>query len=391
LQAVSDKHAFLDEALGKRKTEHRYRSLNAMIPGENGLTVRERGQEFINFSSNDYLGLSREPSLIARTAEYSHKYGAGATASRLITGTLSIHTKLEKDLAVALNREAALLFTSGFQANSSILSTVTDRHSLILADKRSHNSLLQGALASRSAFQRFNHNDTEHLEKLLQKAADKNYNRIWIVTETVFSMGGDRSPIDDIAKLSEQYNALLFVDDAHAVGVWGDKGLGLARDVAETDIVLGTCGKAFGSFGAYVACSKKMRDYLVNFCPGFIYTTALPPAVIGATQAALERIPSMQNERQKLHRRIADFRKELQQLGFYTGLSTTQIIPVIIGSEKETLDLEAWLREKGIRAVAVRPPTVPEESSRIRFTLSLSHTEEHFELLVNALKSWNNA
>ncbi len=355
-----------------------------------GVKVCVNEQEFLNFSSNDYLGLARDPHLAARASEYVGKYGAGATASRLISGTFNIHSVLEEDLAAAFNREAALVFNTGFQANSTILGTVSDRHSLILADKRSHSSLLQGALAGRAAFQRFNHNDTDHLERLLQKAAGENYNRIWIVTETVFSMDGDRSPVQVIAGLAEQYDALLFIDDAHAVGVWGMDGLGLARDIPETDILLGTFGKAFGSFGAYAACSKQMKDYLVNFCPGFIYTTALPPAVIGATQAALDRIPAMQKERQKFHSRIRRFRKQLQQLGFDTGLSSTQIIPVITGSEKETIDLEEWLRDRGILAVAIRPPTVPEESSRIRFTLSLSHTEVHLRTLINALKSWKN-
>lgn len=286
-------------------------------------------------------------------------------------------------------KESALIFNSGFQANSSILGTVTDRHSLILADKLSHNSLLQGALASRAEFQRFNHNDINHLKLLLQKAGDE-YSRIWIVTETVFSMDGDRSPIKEIAELADQYRAHLFVDDAHAVGVWGDRGLGLAKDIPGIDILLGTCGKAFGSFGAYVACSSKMRDYLVNFCPGFIFTTALPPAVIGATSASLKLIPQFEEKRLDYHQRISHLREEIESLGFDTGPSSTQIIPIILGSEKKTIDLTNWLKEYGMLASAIRPPTVPDNSSRIRLTLSLLHADEHIKTLLNTLIKWRN-
>lgn len=390
MQTVSDKYDFLGEALQKRKQTHRLRQLQAVKPGPSQMEVKQDSRNYINFSSNDYLGLARHPKVIQQAKQYLQKYGAGSTASRLISGTLDIHMQLEEKIAAIFDKKAALIFNSGFQANSSILGTVTDRHSLILADKLSHNSLLQGALAGRATLQRFRHNDLNHLERLLEKAKQKDYSRIWIVTETVFSMDGDRSPVKKIARLADEYNALFMVDDAHAVGVWGPDGLGLAKDVSGIDILLGTCGKSFGSFGAYVACSKKIKNYLVNYCPGFIYTTALPPAVIGATTAALALIPTLNDERKAFYGRIKNFRQSLHDLGFDTGSSSTQIIPIIVGNEKETLVLEDYLKKEGFLASAIRPPTVPEQSSRLRLTLSMNHSKGQLNRLIRSLESWKN-
>lgn len=385
------KQQFIDEHLKDRRKNNLFRSLQTLSPAGSGLTVTKDGRELINFCSNDYLGLSKYVEVIQASCDYTQKYGAGSTASRLISGTFSIHEDLEIKLAATLGREAALIFNSGFQANSTLIDTLTDRHSLVLADRLSHNSLLQGSLASRADLKRFDHNDLSHLEYLLDKAIGDNYSRILIITETVFSMDGDRSNVRDIASLADTYDALLFVDDAHAVGVWGKNGLGLGYEVEGIDILLGTCGKAFGSFGAYVACSKKMKEYLINYCPGFIYTTALPPAVIGSIDSALDLIPRMEDRRTGYHQTIEKVRNGLQAYGFDTGPSSTQIIPVIIGDEAETLKLAEWLEEKGILATGIRPPTVPENSSRIRLTISLAHTEAQIEYLLNTMKEWSDA
>jgi len=386
-----NKQQFIEKDLEDRRARNQFRVLQTLRPDGDGLRVTKGGRQLINFCSNDYLGLSKHPQVIQKAMDYTESHGAGSTASRLITGTYNIHEELEAKLAETMGREAALIFNSGFQANSTLIDTLTDRHSLVLADKLSHSSLLQGSLASRAAFQRFDHNNLSHLEKLLEKAASESYDRILVVTETVFSMDGDRSNVKGIAKLANDFNALLFVDDAHAVGVWGEKGLGLGYDIDGIDILLGTCGKAFGSFGAYVACSAKMKDYLINYCPGFIYTTALPPAVIGAIDAAVEMIPQMQEEREKYHQNITKVLAALQDAGFDTGPSSTQIIPVILGDESETLELADWLEEQGILATAIRPPTVPENSSRIRFTLSLKHTDAQIDYLLEKMREWNHA
>lgn len=384
-----EKYSFIDQALASRKEEFRFRELNALEPTDTHV-VQKGGRTLLDFCSNDYLGLSRHPEILERSGEYLKKYGAGSTASRLISGTYSIHERLEKKLADTYDGESALLFNSGFQANSSIISTLTDRHSLILADRLSHNSLLQGSLLSRADFIRYKHNDPDDLRRKLERAAVSSYSRILIATETIFSMDGDRSDIEAIAGLADDYGALLFVDDAHAVGIWGRGGLGLARGIPGVDILLGTCGKAFGSFGSFVICSNKMKDYLINFCPGFIYTTALPPAVIGAIEGAVDLIPTLDEERKRYYERLEHLRKTLNEMGFDTGPSTTQIIPLIIGDEQETMELAGWLEDQGILATAIRPPTVPAESSRIRITLSLTHSESQIDYLLDKLDEWRH-
>lgn len=383
-----DKHSFINDALEKRKQEHQFRTLKPVENKGDAHIIKNDDAEYINFSSNDYLGLSHHPELIKRSNEYSSKYGVGSGASRLVTGTLSIHSELEKKLAKLFNAEEAILFNSGFQANTSILPALADRNSLILADKKTHNSLIQGALLSRATFKRFEHNNYDDLEELIKNTDRARYNRIWIVSETVFSMDGDRNDIDRLIEISEKYNALLYSDDAHAVGVLGEKGLGLNYGKEGIDISLGTFGKAFGSFGAFALCSKEMKDYLINFAGGFIYSTSLPPNVIGAIDAALDLIPEMDQERIQLMNNVEYVRAEIQKLGFGTAASDSQIIPVIIGDEQETIELSNLLKENGLWVSSIRPPTVEKDASRLRITLSVKHTKEHLDKLLKELTDW---
>jgi 8-amino-7-oxononanoate synthase len=203
-------------------------------------------------------------------------------------------------------------------------------------------------------------------------------------------MDGDRSDLLAIAELCQKYKALLFVDDAHAMGVWGENGLGLTYKVKGIDMIVGTFGKAFGSFGAFVLCSQKMRDYLINFCPGFIYTTSLPPAVIGSIEASLELIPKMNDVRKKLRQKIERMRKGIEKAGFFTGLSDSQIIPIMVGSNEKTLSLAKHLKSEGFLATAIRPPTVAKGSARIRITLSSAHTDEQINKFLNALQNYKD-
>ena len=244
-----------------------------------------------------------------------------------------------------------------------------------------HNSIIQGAILSRCKKILYPHNDLKQLTSLLD-THHRDHSRIIIVTESLFSMDGDKSDIDALVELSKTYNALLMIDDAHATGVLGAGGMGLAcgKDV---DVVIGTFSKALGSFGAYVACSKQMREYLINCCSGFIYSTALAPPVIGAIDAALDLIPKMKKDRKELQENASFLRKNLHGRGFNTGDSTTHIIPVIVGDEGDTLALSKQLDEAGYLATAIRPPTVPEGQSRIRLTLSTAHTQEQIEGLIN--------
>ncbi len=383
-----NKSDFITDALNKRKSEHRFRALSDIDAGLSSVNIRFEGDEYINFSSNDYLGLSTHPELIKRSNEFAVKFGVGSGASRLVTGNFNIHTELEEKLAKTFRSEAAILFNSGFQANTSILPAVADRNSLILADKKIHNSLIQGALLSRATFKRFEHNNYDDLVELLKSADRARYNRIWIVSETIFSMDGDRNDIDRLIEISEKYNALLYSDDAHAVGVLGESGLGLNCGKEGNDISLGTFGKAFGSFGAFALCSKEMKDYLINFAGGFIYSTSLPPNVIGAIDAALDLIPEMDQERTQLMNNVKYVRTEIQKLGFDTAASNSQIIPVIIGDEQETIELSNQLKEKGLWVSSIRPPTVEKDASRLRITLSVKHTKEHLDKLLKELADW---
>jgi len=391
LSERTDKLNFISEALNQRRSELRFRDLENILPGLEDARVTKSGQSKLNFCSNDYLGLASHPEVIKRSQEFTAKFGAGATASRLVSGNYSIHEELEKKLAETFEVEAALLFNTGFQANATVLATLADRNSLVIADKKVHNSLLQGAILSRADLQRFNHNDYDHLENLLQKGQEKSYNRIWVVSETVFSMDGDRSDLEQLISLTENYDALLFSDDAHALGVYGEKGLGFNFRKSGIHISLGTFGKAFGSFGAFVACSKEMKDYLINFCPGFIYTTALPPAVIGALDASLELIPTMDDVRAEIHQNIELFKNGINEIGFETGNTNSQIIPVIIGDEKETLALSKELEKQGFLATAIRPPTVEVGASRIRIAITDKHQQKDINQLLSAFRNWKSA
>lgn len=385
----SSKDQFIDDALSNRRDQHRFRSLRTLDP-RGATQVSDGDRELVNFSGNDYLGLSKHPEVIDCAQKYADQYGAGSTASRLISGTYSIHKQLEQKLADTFGWEAALVFNSGFQANSTIISTLADRHALILADKLSHNSLLQGSLCSRATFRRFEHNSVADLQDQLARASEDDFSRIIVITESLFSMDGDRGNLEAIAGLTQSHNAWLFVDDAHAVGVWGKNGLGLAHGIEGIDMVLGTCGKAFGGFGAFLLCSERMKDYLVNFCPGFIYTTALPPAVIGTIEAATELIPQMDGAREQIRKNIDKMRSGIHKAGFETGSSKSQIIPILVGGEQKTLDLADHLEEQGFLATAIRPPTVPKSSARIRITLSSEHSASQIETFVRALKDWSN-
>ena len=381
------KKSFISKGLENRKSQNLLRRMKAVKP-LSGAEIEIDGRKMLNFSSNDYLGLSKHPLLAQRSAEYIRLYGSGSTASRLVCGNFECIEQVEKKIAELSGYETALIFNSGFQANVSLLPALSDRDTLILSDWLNHNSIIQGAMLSRCHVQRFRHNDLGHLEELLKKnTGTRQGRRILIVTESVFSIDGDQSDIDALARLSEDYQALLIVDEAHATGLFGKNGMGLASG-KDVDITLGTLGKAWGSFGAYVACGKDIRDYLINFCHGLIYTTALPPSVIGAIDAAMDLIPAMDKEREELISKSGHLRKSLKGLGFDTVTSTTHIIPIAIGDEEETMALSGWLEKNGILAMTFRYPSVPRGDARIRLSLSALHTWDDIYLLIELLRRW---
>jgi 8-amino-7-oxononanoate synthase len=352
----------------------------------NGALRDVDGRALIDASSNDYLGLSQHPLVKDRAAEWATRHGAGAPASRLITGTRDITLAVEEKLAAFKRCEAALLFSSGFQANATVipaLAIVGADDAAIFSDELNHASIVHGCRVARANTQIFRHNDLDHLDQLLRQHAGRKL----ILTESVFSMDGDRVDLAALVQLAERHGAMLYVDEAHATGVLGPQGRGLAAECEQgaVDVVMGTLGKAFGAFGAYVAGSRMLIDYLVNRCPGFIYTTALPPALLGAVDAALDLVPGMDQERQRLLLNSQRLRDLLVLRNYDTLASSTQIIPAVIGSEEDALAAAQRLERAGVLAVAIRPPTVPEGTSRLRLTLSSALGEEDMQRLLDAV------
>ncbi|MEZ5832180.1 MAG: 8-amino-7-oxononanoate synthase [Dongiaceae bacterium] len=354
---------------------------------EGTYVVRPDGTRLVDFSGNDYLGLSRHPLLVERARDWTERFGAGASASRLVTGTLDAYVAVEEKLAAFKGAEAALVFNSGFQANATILPALIELlgETVIYADRLNHASLHHGIAAAGLRQQRFQHNDLDHLRTLLARDREKPGRRL-IVTESVFSMDGDRAPLADLIALAEEFGAHLYVDEAHATGVLGPQGRGLtAAHPGRIDVVMGTLGKALGGFGAYVAGSRKLIDFLVNRCAGFIYSTALPPSVFGALDAALDLVPTMKTERARVRGHAQQFRQAARERGFSTGASDTQIVPLLIGGNDATLAAQAQLEEQGLLAIAIRPPTVPAGEARLRLSFSAAHEDADVARLCDAL------
>jgi 8-amino-7-oxononanoate synthase len=331
----------------------------------------------IDVSSNDYLGLSRHPALIERACAWARTHGAGSRASRLVTGTSVALLALEEKLAAFKGTEAALIFATGFQLNCSVLPALFElgNEPLVFTDRLNHASLHAGCRGLKQI--RFRHNDLAHLEELLVENPGE---LRFILTESVFSMDGDTTDMPELAALAELHGAILYLDEAHATGVLGPQGKGLAALApGKVPVVMGTLGKALGSAGAYVAGSRALIDWLINRCAGFIYSTAPAPAALGAIEAALELVPYMDAERARLMRMADTLRTALQMRGYDTLASSTQIVPAIVGSTADALDAMQRLQSAGVLAVAIRPPTVPQGTARLRFALSAALTDSEFE------------
>jgi 8-amino-7-oxononanoate synthase len=378
----------IEAALAERALGNRERKLRYFTPLD-GMECLIDGERFINFGSNDYLGLSSHPYLKERSMEFTEHYGAGSTGSRLISGNLSVYEEIEQKLADLKGTEASLIFCSGYQLNSTVLECIGQIGSAIFCDRLSHSSILMGVQSSGLKFSRFRHNDMIDLEQKVRSVANSE-KAPWVVTETVFGMDGDVCPLDELTAKSRQYEFELFVDEAHAMGVLGVNGMGMAAKRTDIAIMMGTFSKGCGAFGGYIACSAAMKKYLLNFCSGMVYSTGLPPAALGAIDAALHLIPQMSEERRHLMGLATNLRIRLHELGFEVGASETQIVPIIVGSDKDVLSLSRYLENKGIFAPAIRPPTVPQNTARIRISLSAKHTEEQVETLLDALKSWRD-
>jgi 8-amino-7-oxononanoate synthase len=376
----------IKKSLREIKARGLYRALNAVSSApEEEMVVS--GRSFINFSSNNYLGLANCKRVKDAGIKAAEKYGCSGTSSRLVAGNLDIHAELEEKTARFKNKEAALAFPSGFQANCGIISALLKDGGCIIMDKLNHASLWDAAKLTRARIFAYEHRDMNMLEKVLKRA--QGHARKLVVTDSLFSMDGDFAPLKEIIFLAKKYNAWSMIDEAHATGVFGKKGRGLAEyfDVEQdVDIVMGTYSKALGCQGGFVCGSKELVSYLINKSRSFIYTTALSPFLAGAGIEALKIIDDEPERRNLLLAESVKLREGIKKMGFDILSSESQIVPVLIGSVEKAAKVSRTLYDNGIYAPAIRPPTVPEGRARLRFSVMSTHKKSHIDKLLKALR-----
>ena len=370
--------------LSRLQADGMLRSLRA---GDYGLPhMFRQGEECLNLSANDYLGIANDPKLIGEFLSQAGDMRFGSTGSRLMTGNTDAYTDFEKELERVYGR-MALVFGSGYHANTGILPALAGAGDLILADKLVHASIIDGILSSKADFSRFRHNDYGHLEELLAKNRE-HYKNIWIVSESIFSMDGDRSDVRQLANLKDKYGALLYIDEAHSIGTDGPNGLGICRAAGvleQTDVAVFPMGKGMASLGAFVLCRREVKEYLVNTSRPFIFSTALPPVCVRWSAFVFNRMQAMDTRRERLAKASSQLRVELENEGFKM-LGDSHIIPVVFGENAAVLAAADSLREQGIWATAIRHPTVPKGQARIRLSLSAAFSPEDIGRVADAFK-----
>ncbi|MEW5692269.1 MAG: 8-amino-7-oxononanoate synthase [Candidatus Hydrogenedentota bacterium] len=381
-------YILLTESLKNREKQGLLRKLYP-IKERRGCKIIVNNKEYIDFSSNDYLGLSNHPQIINAAKEAVNRYGTGACASRLLSGSFEIHHKLEEEVARFKQKEKALIFNSGYQANLGILSALLSRDDCVFSDRLNHASIIDGIILSQAKIIRFKHNDTDNLKSLLEKQRKK-YKKALIITETIFSMDGDRAPLKELIELKKRYDCIIMVDEAHATGIFGENGSGIVEQEGisdEIDIIMGTFSKALGCFGAYCTSDKKMIEYLINTARSFIYSTSLPPAVIASNLKAIEIIRNEKFRRETLLKNSEFFKDNLKDLGLKVR-GSSQIIPLIIGDNNKTIKIAARLQRQGYFVLPIRYPTVPKNESRLRFSMTFNHSKEVIINLLDSLRKF---
>jgi len=348
--------------------------------------VKLDGRTLLNFSSNDYLGLATSGGGVGAMQENAGQYGFGSGASHLICGHQRPHQLLEGALADFVERDAAVTFSSGYMANLAILQTLAKKGDLIVADKLNHASLIDGARLSQADCKRYPHLNMGALQQRLAQAPQNKF----VVSDSVFSMDGDLAPLKEMARLCDKYNAILIVDDAHGFGVLGENGRGCGEHFglsqSQLPVYMGTLGKALGGYGAFVAGERSLVDYLVQHARSYIYTTAMPAAVAAANLANLEQLASASEIRIRLFDNIDYFTQRCQRSGIQLMTSHTPIQPLLIPDSEKLLEVQQTLFDQGLLVGAIRPPTVAENASRLRITLTAGHRREHIDQLVSAIK-----
>ena len=378
--------AILQAKLDQRHQQFLYRHRTHVASGCDAV-LQVDGKSLINFCSNDYLGLAGHPDIAAALKAGVDQYGTGSGASHLISGHSTAHQHLEEQLAAFTGRPRALLFSTGYMANLGVINALVNRHDLVLEDQLNHASLLDGGHLSRADYKRYKHNNMQQLDYLLEQSTAS---RKLIVTDGVFSMDGDLALLPEMSAVAAQHSGWLMVDDAHGVGVLGATGAGIVEQqgltVEQVPILMGTLGKSFGTFGAFVAGSEALIETLIQFARTYIYTTALPPAIAAASSASLQLVRREHWRREHLQQLIQRFRDGAQQQGLQLMDSQTPIQPLLINNDQLVMEVNQQLRSRGFMVGAIRPPTVPAGSGRLRITLSASHSNQQIDQLLDALQ-----
>ncbi len=376
--------ADFQKKLDERRTEGNYRTC-PVISSRTGTVIETGGRSYLNFSSNDYLGMAASEELAGAWCRGTEIWKGGSGASPLVTGLTGAHRSLESFIADFLGVEAAVLFSSGFAANQAVIKTFCRPGTFIYADRLSHASLQEAAVLSGAELRRFTHNDPDSLKRFLEKGG-----KGLIVTEGVFSMDGDEAPLAEILSLADRYGMPVFLDDAHGFGVHGTGGRGTVSVQGfrhgDFDLVTGTFGKAYGTGGAFVAGNRVLIEYMVNFAREYIYSTHMPPAQAYATEFSMRYVAEHEELRNRLRCNVEHFRSAMAQTGYLLGESHHSIQPLILGSSEKAVSMSSFLKSRGIFAGAIRPPTVPKNTARIRFTITSAHTGDDIAFLVESLK-----
>ena len=357
------------------------------VEGQEGPYIQINGKSYLSFCSNNYLGLANHPKIKQAAIDAINQYGWGTGASRLVSGNMTLHQELEKKIAEFKCTEASLLFPTGYMANLGAICAIVSKGDIVIGDKLNHASIVDGCRQSGATFRVYPHKDLSQLESLLQRSSI--YRRRLIVTDSLFSMDGDTAPLPEILKIAKRYDAIIMIDDAHATGVFGQHGKGMIEHYGlegKIDIIMGSLSKAIGSIGGFIAGSKHLIEFLKNKARSFIYTTALPPAVCAASLAGLALVQEDTSLIDKLWENIEYLKSRLSE---FTNNVTIQspIIPVIVGSAEDAVNLSNKLYQNGILIPAIRPPTVPPGTSRLRISLMTTHSKDDINRLIDVLKN----